>query len=451
MSRKLLLISCSLLLAFVTGCANEPAVTTEQNDSGMFSGEVDPAANSFQYEIAETGEPSRTGGPFILYGRNIRYDDGQQALLVDLSVENKGERTLPEPVVLTFTRLLPPNVTVLNPDNEENGPGAMIYFEFENDDAMWTQGEESFPRTVAFGVAPQSPVGFSARLDVGISENGGAIGGVVWNDKNRNGERENDEEGLPGMEVLLRTQNPEGLMIPEILRRAVTGRDGTYRFDNLSAGHYVLAKRTNEKIGVTTDPEIHVVLVETDSGVSDFFFGDFGCALEGAIPIAIGDFVEVVGAFMATTAVHSNGFLVAKTIRVHKCDRVCVRAAGLGGTVVDKNDEDRTLRIMDEWISFAARDSVPDDSTNTVVAGDLQFDDVERGDRVYADVTDIPNGVLEPLPGLNLRPHEGDAEVAAGYVKRIGGTTVDRQATLIILRRTAVLVNEETAIEILED
>ena len=39
-----------------------------------------------------------------------------------------------------------PEVEILNPDNDIHGPGAAIVFEFANDDAMWTPGEESFPR-----------------------------------------------------------------------------------------------------------------------------------------------------------------------------------------------------------------------------------------------------------------------------------------------------------------
>ena len=50
-------------------------------------------------------------------------------------------------------QLLPPEITVLDADNGENGVGASYRFTFANDDAMWTPGEESLPRTVRFVVA----------------------------------------------------------------------------------------------------------------------------------------------------------------------------------------------------------------------------------------------------------------------------------------------------------
>jgi hypothetical protein len=219
----------------LAGCSDDAAApsTGGGTQGGVFGGEI-----SGDFDIVlETalGRDYPLQGPFVIRGRNVRYEDG--ALVVDLSVLNRGEVPHPLPVGLTFLQLLPEGVTVLNPDNDEHGAGAAIVFEFENEDLMWTPGEESLPRETRFGVDEGVAIAFFARLDIGMDPDGGAIGGVVWFDRNENGMMDDGEPGLGGVPMVLETERADSLsMRPDIRRETKTNPDGTYRFDGLPAG-----------------------------------------------------------------------------------------------------------------------------------------------------------------------------------------------------------------------
>ncbi|MCB9147353.1 MAG: DUF11 domain-containing protein [Caldilineaceae bacterium] len=61
----------------------------------------------------------------------------------------------------------------------------------------------------------------------------GAIGDYVWYDFNQNGVQENDEPGLPGVTVNLLQQDI-------VINTMQTDANGSYRFDNLEAGDYIV-------------------------------------------------------------------------------------------------------------------------------------------------------------------------------------------------------------------
>jgi len=155
---RLVILALAILGLGLAGCSEDlpTQAPTGSNDSttGVFHVDsVDDNVN-FEFISSKNGDPEDPiEGPFAIRGRNIRYDQENGMLIVDLSVENMGENTFEEGVTLTFMSLLPEGVTVLNPDNNETGNGAAINFEFDNDDGQWTPGEESLLRETHFGVA----------------------------------------------------------------------------------------------------------------------------------------------------------------------------------------------------------------------------------------------------------------------------------------------------------
>jgi hypothetical protein len=242
---------------------NDPATGVFHVDLGQ-----DPA--DFEIISLKNGDPEDPiHGPFAIRGRNIRYDTEISALVMDLSVKNLGDDTFDEPVVLTFLSLLPDGVTVLNADNEETGPGAAITFEFENDDAMWTPGEESFGREVQFGVDQGVSIGFVARLDMGGDDEFGSIGGMVWNDENGDGIMDETEAGVEGAVIELYSEAMNAVT-------ATSGADGTYLFEGLPAGFYSVTLQPGEGTEPTTSPLIYVVLVMEDGSVTSFLAANFG-------------------------------------------------------------------------------------------------------------------------------------------------------------------------------
>ncbi|MEN8007599.1 MAG: SdrD B-like domain-containing protein, partial [Candidatus Krumholzibacteriota bacterium] len=282
---KLAVLALTILGLGLTGCSedNPLDVPAGNNDSATGVFRVDVTDDNLDFEIISTknGDPANPiEGPFSIRGRNIRYDSEMGALILDLSVKNLGDNTFDEVVTLTFLSLLPEGITVLNPDNGENGPGAAIDFEFENDDAQWAPGEESLPRETYFLVEDGISIGFIARLDTGTGGGAlGSIGGLVWDDANGDGLMDEDESFIEGATLELTAEGMEAMTTE-------TGADGTYTFNDLASGFYKVTKLPSEGMAATTPTMIYVILVLEDGQVISFLAANFGCMAEGGGELA---------------------------------------------------------------------------------------------------------------------------------------------------------------------
>jgi hypothetical protein len=433
-SFRLFMLAAMALAVVYAGCGDsvQPIENEQNNPSGLISGDIDAGGASFEYSTDTAGDPSNPiPGPFIIRGTNIHYVDSLSALSVDITVEHRCRCEFSEPIGMTFVSLLPPGVTVQNPDNDEHGPGAAIVFEFENDDGIWSTFEESLPRTVLFGVDSGVSIGFVARIDIGMDPDLGSVGGIVWHDQNRNGQIDRGEPGIAGVVInMYRTDGPEDTMPPEILWRTETGRDGSYRFDKLDAGHYEVLKMPTEGLEPTTPTKMQVLLVEEDGVVGDFLMANFGCVPAGPPPrpvIEKGDFVDVMGSEYVSRPMH---VITARFVQVTKCngDRpafvpavtsgditdidVCDLPVGaLMGPVTDINRDERVLWVMGTPVHFDTipTDTIPGDSTIKPQAPDdggplpgepIDFEDAEIGDRVTVYAFNDPSH--RTLDGLRL-------------------------------------------------
>jgi len=155
-----LLLMLAAVMSVAVGCSEDSTAPVDtQSTTGLLEGEIGSA--DFEISVNATGDSRRRfEGPFVLRGSNLHYVDSLQALSVDLTITNRGRVSQPEPIGLTFLKLYPDGVTVLNPDNGVSGNGAAIVFMFTNVDAFWTPGERSLPRTVQFAVDPGVSIGF---------------------------------------------------------------------------------------------------------------------------------------------------------------------------------------------------------------------------------------------------------------------------------------------------
>jgi len=268
------------LLALIGACSDNIIVSDRQGDPAVIRGGINPQDTAFEIVLPVAGDQNLVSGPFVLRGENIHYDAGIGALLVDLTVENSSPNSYPLPVSLEFVTLFPPDVQVLNPDNNIQGPGAMIEFHFANRDLVWEPGETSMPRNVQFGVDSGVSIGFALRLHVGPTPDRGTISGVVWNDKDEDGVLDIDEPGLENREVLLAYSDSQLDCVPitdcRVVNEATTGPDGRYAFNNLDAGFYHLMLVRDRCSTPTTPTEIRVILIETGGVVNDFPYGNFG-------------------------------------------------------------------------------------------------------------------------------------------------------------------------------
>ena len=320
-NKRSLLFLLAAALMVVVGCSDQSDPTNPesftQQLSAMVRGEISKDQVDFEF-AAELGkgfeDPDQ--GSILVRGRNLAYDSELGALTVDLSVYNDSDSSFPEPVGLTFVQFIPADVTILNSDNDQNGIGALVMFEFDNDDGSWGPGEESQSRSVQFNVASGVSVGFVGRIDVGMTPDGGAIGGMVWNDENEDGVIDPDEVGVGGVTMMLHA-GQDTSVAP--LSTEVTAEDGSYLFEGQDAGYYTVVRMPQDGLVGTTPPEMAVILVEMDGTVSDFLLANFGVKTGDVPPVddfvRVGDYVDAQGQYYAEP--HR---MYAEKFKVKRCD-----------------------------------------------------------------------------------------------------------------------------------
>ncbi|HPF71463.1 MAG TPA: hypothetical protein PLQ13_12380, partial [Candidatus Krumholzibacteria bacterium] len=201
-------------LALLAACSSGDGLLNdtprpENPSQTLVTGSLAGGGADFDLSLDLAGTPDLpVPGPFVVHGRNLRIEPATGDLALDLSVVNASGASLPLPVGLTFTRLLPDSVRVVDADNGETGAGAAIVFGFANDDLQWTPGEESLPRTVRFTLPAGGAVAFHALVNVGAGPLTGLIGGVVFEDGDGDGIRSDFEGPLAGVRVVV-TSEPE--------------------------------------------------------------------------------------------------------------------------------------------------------------------------------------------------------------------------------------------------
>ncbi len=400
-SLLLRLLVLATALFFVAGCSDDSTAPADtQSATQLIEGEIGDA--DFEIRIGATGNARQHfEGPFVLRGTNLHYEDSLQALVVDLTIANRGDVAHAEPVALTFVNLIPDGVTVLNPDNGINGDGAAITFAFANDDGRWTPDEVSLPRTVQFGVAPNTSIGFTARLDIGEPIDGGSIAGLVWNDANEDGVIDPDEDGVRGAMIALRSIGDPDTMSTDERRTTRTDRNGLYAFHRLPAGIYTVSKVPSDRMEPTTPTEITVLLVETDGDVSDFTEANFGCVVEDDTPdpFPVGAFIEVNGHYAT-----DPDRLIAQGVEVSRCgdddddDEDDVR----GGVLSDGGDDEDDDDDGEDCERGKLRGPVTEiDAANFAFA--------VMGTMVQADQSTFP-AELEVGDRVDVRLHHGDGD-----------------------------------------
>jgi len=341
----------AVLLISIGACSNDSTRPVPTDSSGTVQGQINDS--DFEIEI-DGGTPDNPfSGPFTLLGRNLHYDDDGN-LAVDLYLRNSGGYRHQEPISLTFLRLNPPDVRLLNSDNHIDDDGAAIIFHFADDDGVWTPGEVSLARMVLFSVSRGVSIAFTARVDIGGSHRGGTIAGRVWNDYNENGVIDEGEPGIFGADVMVsKFALGDVTNGPLEYGSTRTDRGGYFAFYDLSAGGYEVATATPPlQYRPTTPSSIRVFLVETEGGgVSSY--RDAGFGMRPQLPLRRGDYLRLSGHFGTRTGEFSYRYIDRVL-----CDdenappSICSNppTGRLRGAVTEIAPDRTAFRLMATWV-----------------------------------------------------------------------------------------------------
>lgn len=404
MRKFLSLLAPAFLALFLASCSDDTATPPQSHKDGNIHGQI--GGNDFEYDVVP-GDPG--SGPFVLRGRNLHYNDDDGALVVDLSVVNRGEVAQTEPIGLTFIRLDPDGVTVLNPDNNIHDDGAAILFHFANDDGFWTPGEASLPRTVEFGVDQGTAIAFIARLDLGAPVESGNISGRVWNDANKDGHLDDNEGGIPGVAVYLYAFSSTDESTPRVpVWQINTDAHGDYVFRGLNAGGWVVSiAPSTTRLFPTTPTEIHVLLINNGAEVTSYQGANFGAVPQDTPPPGTSQHVHAVGKFASPdrfAAANAQYFACPDTFPVPLATDPPVSDECIGGTlrgsITEVAPERGAIRVMATWVIVSL--------LNIPV-------DYKIGDRVDVHVHQGPG----PLNWVadSIMPYTGDPDQITGRIE----------------------------------
>ena len=99
-------------------------------------------------------------------------------------------------------------------------------------------------------------------LRVAINDTLGAVGGVVFSDMNQNGVLDEGEEGLEGLTVTIADAS-------NMTYNAVTDEAGSYLFDDLQPGFYIVTAPVVEGWTQTTPANVQVAVVAAEMAMID--------------------------------------------------------------------------------------------------------------------------------------------------------------------------------------
>ena len=266
------------LVAFVSSCSNDNPTGTAGDPSGQ--ADVDPNGEpSFFLGYSEIdGMP---GGRLDVWAHNLEVDSDENIVSFDVVLSNRSERSIYPPVMFFITKIIPENVWVLNSDIVyiREGPPGFDFSDDLGDDNKLDPGEQSDPVNMQFGMEELTSFSIGFRINVGTPPSDELVSGVVFHDRNRNGMRDVDEPGMPGVKLtLVNEMEDDSRMAPEILRVAVTDQRGRYGFEDVHAGIYEIKAFGPEHWYPTTPNPMIITLLDGDSGPIPLEGVNFGFA-----------------------------------------------------------------------------------------------------------------------------------------------------------------------------
>jgi hypothetical protein len=266
--RAAVLLALSFL---VVGCGDESTTPTPTGDATLFEGRFESEGSDFVLTRIQESLPVPLRVDLI--GRDLRVDDTQEQVLVDVAVVNRGDAPLYPRALIWVSGFVPAGVFLTDADvilpfvGPTGGPldepiYAMDYSDLLGEDGVLSPGETTAWRTWTFRDVGLASFSFQARAEFSVSEPRGFIQGVLFEDLNGNGIRERNEP--PVRWGFIEATGPDGEMAeahPDTL--------GVYRVPASEPGLYRLhfVSQVDCPLCVTTPDPLEVVLTPGPDGV----------------------------------------------------------------------------------------------------------------------------------------------------------------------------------------
>jgi hypothetical protein len=316
------LICLLFVLGFIAACSDD-SPTGAGGDQGAL-GQVDPNGAT-DFMLGSTTVDGLPDGRIDVWAHNLTVNGDSAQVLVsfDVVLHNRSRTDVYAPIWFFITRIIPNDVYVLNSDIVyiRPGPPGFDFSDQLGGDNKLEAGEVSGPRTVKFGMEELKSFSIGFRVTSGMPPDDVVVSGLVFFDRNRNGERESSEPGIPGL--MLHMTGVQETGPPEILRTAVTDAAGRYGFRGAPAGiHQVRAFGPPQWVPTTPNPMIVTLLSDSAGGVIPLVGVDFGffgtvdtippVRIFGPVPVGPGSVNDTLytGGFSVTNVDHRQVYIL---------------------------------------------------------------------------------------------------------------------------------------------
>ena len=273
-----------LLLALgiaLFSCDHQPTTVDDARTAGDLSGTgtIDPDAGGAVL-LGSVADSITAPGRIEIWASNISFDAETGVVSFDAALANQSARTIPPPIHFVVVDIEPPDVAVVDFDGVSRD--GFPFYDFSatlGPDGVLSPGERTEPVTMKFHTVRARSFAIGFRIDLGPAGGDGVVGGVVFRDDNRNGERDRcercNEIGIPGITVALEKPLSTGEIVTRIVR---TDSMGAYRFFGLGEGVYKVFVAAPEDLWkITSANPLLVTLVKGPDGrVLSFLGANFG-------------------------------------------------------------------------------------------------------------------------------------------------------------------------------
>ena len=264
------------LLFLLAGCSENLGPEAGSSGTAAFQGSYDASTGEIVFRPqAPDGEAEL---PLLLVATGIHLDT-EGLLHAQVAIRNIGNTSIPGPVAVAVRGFVPASVAPANADCvspvDPTGPSDRGACSFDHrgtygDDGVLAAGETSEPVEWLFHGTGGESFAFQAILMFEPEPPGsGTIGGLVFEDRNQNGQRDLGEPGIAGVSL--------GMLVGDHEQTAVTDEVGDYSFVLEEAGLYEVRLGVPPGLVPTTPTELVVLIVRQPNGdLSQFLHADFG-------------------------------------------------------------------------------------------------------------------------------------------------------------------------------